>query len=91
MFLTNLFTYGLTGYLILAAWGCVAIAALWRLAMDFAILVSALSIKDAADEMVFAFGPPLILVSAAVLCVLVAVLPLLPEAAALIGPSPLGR
>jgi hypothetical protein len=91
MFVTNLLAYGLTGWLLAGAWCCVALAALWKLSMDLATLMSALGIKDALDEIVFAFAPPMILGCAAILCVLVAALPLLPAAAAAIGPSPLGQ
>jgi hypothetical protein len=91
MFVTNLLAYGLTGCLLLAAWCCVALAALWKMSMDLAILMRALGVKDTSDEMVVVFAPPMILVSVAVLCVLVAALPLLPAAAAALGPSPLGQ
>jgi len=52
MFLTDLLAYGLTGWLLLAAWSCVALAALWKLSMDLAILMSALGGKDTSDEIV---------------------------------------
>jgi hypothetical protein len=91
MFVTNLLAYGLTGWLLVGAWCCVALAALWKLSMDLTILMRAMGIKDVSDEMVFAFAPPMILGCVAVLFILVAVLPLLPAAAAAIGPSPLGQ
>jgi hypothetical protein len=91
MFLTNLLAYGVTGWLLLGAWCCVALAALWKLLMGLAILMSALGVKDTSDEIVFVFAPLMILVCVAVLCVLVAALPLLPAAAVATGPSPLGQ